>query len=238
MKKTSKPRPVRGIAFDTSGHALVCALINGDKTEEVRSAGLAYHSEKLFETLDAGARRLKMDLSRLDFVAVGLGPGSFTGIRIGVTAAKTLSYASGAALIGLSTLELIAANLTREPRAVCVVQDARRNRVFTATFKDGQTVHPPRLAHTGDFLFRLEKETVYTGDAVGLFADTLIRKYGRSAVTRDRRKWSPLPSVLMRLALSRWRTGRFEDPLKLVPEYLYEDTCNVTPQKTGILRRD
>jgi tRNA threonylcarbamoyladenosine biosynthesis protein TsaB len=237
-KKIKNESSVRGAAFDTSGHALVCALIHGSKRVQTRSAGLAYHSEKLFQTLDAGARRLQLDLSRLDFVAVGIGPGSFTGIRVGVTAAKTLSYASGASLIGISSLELVAANLACERRAICVVQDARRSRLFTATFRDGRELKAPALVNTGDFLFGLEKDTLYTGDAVGLFADTLSRKFGRGAVVRDRRKWFPNPAVLMDLALERWRAKKTSDPLTLIPEYLYEDTCNVTVEKPRQLRRD
>ncbi len=229
MKKTVKG--VTGVAWDTSGHALVLAAVSGSRHEEIRSADLAYHSEKLFLALNAAASRLKIDLSRLDFVAAGRGPGSFTGTRVGVTAAKMLSYAAGAKLIAFSTLELIAANHASERRPVCVVQDARRERLFTATYQDGREIKAPRLVHTGDFLFQLEKDTVYTGDGVALFAETIARKFGRSAVIRDRRKWHPQPGALLRLALGRWKEKRFEDPLKAVPEYLYEDTCNVTLPK-------
>lgn len=222
---------LRGAAWDTTSHALVLAATADGRKEEVRLSGLAYHSEKLFVVLRERSKKLKLDLSRLDFVACGRGPGSFTGTRVGVTAAKTLAYASGAKLITLSSLEIVAANLTGEKRPVCVVQDARRNRLFTATYHGGKEIRPPRLVHTGDVLFQLEKDTVYTGDAANLFADTLTRKFGRGAVVRDRRKWYPQPDVLLRLALDRWRDKRFDDPLRAVPEYLYEDTCNVTIPK-------
>jgi tRNA threonylcarbamoyladenosine biosynthesis protein TsaB len=216
------------VAWDTSGHALVIAATHRGRKAETRSSGLAYHSEKLFITLEARSRALGMDLSKLDFVAVGRGPGSFTGVRVGVTAAKTLCYASGARLIMLSSLEIIAANLREEKRRVCVVQDARRNRLFTAAYQNGVCVRAPRLVHTGDFLFQLESGTIYTGDAVMMFADTLSRKYGRGAVIRDRRLWSPQPGTLLKVALEHWNQQSFSDPLKAVPEYLYEDTCNVT----------
>lgn len=220
------------VAWDTSGHALVIAAAHRGRKTESRSSGLAYHSEKLFVTLEARGRALAMDLSKLDFVAVGRGPGSFTGIRVGVTAAKTLCYASGAKLIMISSLEIIAANLREEKRRVCVVQDARRNRLFTAAYENGVCIQEPQLVHTGDFLFRLQSGTVYTGDAVMMFADTLSRKYGRGAVIRDRRLWSPQPGPLLTLALAHWKQRRFSDPLKAVPEYLYEDTCNVTQPKS------
>lgn len=217
-----------GVAWNTSGHALVLAVTRNGRASYARSSDLAYHSEKLFVTLEARARALKADLSRLDFVASGMGPGSFTGLRVGVTAAKTLSYATGAKLILLSDLELVAANLRNEKRRIRVVQDARRNCLFTAAYQDGAQVSAPRLIHTGDFLFALESGTVYTGDAVTMFADTLVRKFGRGAVVRDRRLWVPQPRTLLRLALERWRSGAFADPMTSIPEYLYEDTCNVT----------
>lgn len=226
-----KMKSVNGVAWDTSGHALVLAAAAGSRREEIRSSDLAYHSEKLFIELNAAAARLRLNLSRLDFVAAGRGPGSFTGTRVGVTAAKMLSYAAGARLITFSSLELVAANHATEKRPVCVVQDARRGRLFTATYQDGRALKAPRLVHTGDFLFQLEKDTVYTGDGVALFADTIVRKFGRSAAIRDRRKWHPQPGALLRLALERWEEKRFDDPLAAVPEYLYEDTCNVTVEK-------
>lgn len=220
-----------GAVWDTSGHALVLAVAAGGRTHEVRASGLAYHSEKLFLTLREAAARLGADLSRLDYVAAGRGPGSFTGTRVGVTAAKALSYASGAKLILISSLEIVAANLAFEKRPVCVVQDARRSRLFTATYCGGAAVKPPRIIHTGDFLFQLEPGTVYTGDAVAHFADTIVRKYGRGAAVKDRRKWHAQPGTLLALARDRWAKKQFDDPLRAVPEYLYDDTCNVTIEK-------
>ena len=237
-KRSSRPgrtlsrlsRPF-GAIWDSTSHALVLAAAAGDRTAEARVSGLAYHSEKLFVLLREQARKLGLDLSRLDYVAAGRGPGSFTGTRVGVTAAKALSYATGAKLILLSSLEIVAANLRGEKRPVCVVQDARRSRLFTATYHGGKTLQAPRLVHLGDFLFGLEKDVLYTGDGVGLFAEAIARKCGRGALVRDRRKWHPQPGPLVALARERWSAGRFDDPLTAVPEYLYEDTCNVTVEK-------
>jgi tRNA threonylcarbamoyladenosine biosynthesis protein TsaB len=227
-RKAPAAPKLRGVAWDTTGHALVLAASCSGRTAEVRSSGLAYHSEKLFVSLDALSKKIRLDLSQLDFVAAGKGPGSFTGTRVGVTAAKTLAYATGAKLILLSTLEIVAANLRGEKRRVCVVQDARRSRLFTATYQDGKAVRAPGLVHTGDFLFQLEAGTLYTGDAVMMFADAIARKFGRGAVVRDKRLWHPNPGRLFALARERWEEKRFDDPLRAVPEYLYEDTCNVT----------
>ncbi len=229
MKSTVPTAPkLRGVAWDTTGHALVLAAASSGRSAEARSSGLAYHSEKLFVTLDALSKKIRLDLSKLDFVAAARGPGSFTGTRVGVTAAKTLAYATGAKLILLSSLEIVAANLRREKRRICVVQDARRNRLFTATYEAGKVIKAPGLMHTGDFLFQLEAGTLYTGDAVMMFADAIARKFGRGSVVRDKRLWHPQPGRLLALARERWEEKRFDDPLRALPEYLYEDTCNVT----------
>lgn len=230
MKLRRLSRPF-GAVWDSTSHALVLSVSAGSRAEEVRAAGLAYHSEKLFVLLRQQSRRLGLDLARLDYVAAARGPGSFTGTRVGVTAAKALSYATGAKLILLSSLEIVAANLRGEKRPVCVVQDARRNRLFTATYQNGKTLQAPSLVHMGDFLFALEKDVLYTGDAVGIFADAIIRKCGRGALVRDRRQWHPQPGPLAALALERWKAKQFDDPLTSAPEYLYEDTCNVTVEK-------
>ena len=218
------------LAFDTSGHAFVAGLDDGKRLSQSRTGGLVYHSEKIFKTLDElvkGPGKFK----RIDLVAVGLGPGSFTGIRVGVTVAKTLAYALKAKIAGISSLEIIAKNCESADKQVCVIQDARRNKVYTATYRRGKCVHKPQLMHFGEFLSLLSEDTLYVGDGVEKLAPTLRHKFGRNAYVRDKRKWYPHLRPLMALAHQRWDKRKFDHVVSLVPQYLYEDTCNVTKAK-------
>ncbi|MBF0254070.1 MAG: tRNA (adenosine(37)-N6)-threonylcarbamoyltransferase complex dimerization subunit type 1 TsaB [Candidatus Omnitrophica bacterium] len=230
MKRSPK-NPVI-LAFDTSGQSFVAAVSDPrGNLFESRTGDFARHSEIMFDAIRRLLDKSKCAFDDLDAIAVGLGPGSFTGIRVGVTAAKVLAYACGARLIGIPSLEIIARPAAGGARPVCVVQDARRERVFTAAYQAKRCVSRPQLKHTGDFLFGIKREWRYTGDGMALFGATLEKKLGRGGWVRDRRQWSPQAPALMALALERYRDKRFADPMRLVPLYLYEKTCNVTKPK-------
>ena len=218
------------LALDTSSHALVCGLSNKGRIVLSRTGGLIYHSEKIFETLLKLMKRPQA-FRTIDLIAVGLGPGSFTGIRVGVTVAKTLAYSLKTKLCGISSLEVIAAGCDHEERPVCVVQDARRSRVYTATYQKGRCLKAPRLLHFGDFLYEMSDGCLYVGDGLERLAQTLNHKFGKNSIIRDRRKWYPKPLPLLQIASERLKKKRFNDPMTLSPEYLYPETCNITQAK-------
>ena len=95
------------------------------------------HSARLMPTIDQVLKWANMTAHDLDACAVGLGPGSFTGIRIGVGTIKTLCYALGKPIVGVSTLEAIAFGLHFTDRCICTVLDARRGEVYGAIFQTG-----------------------------------------------------------------------------------------------------
>ena len=92
------------------------------------------HSEKLMPSIQWLLKELSIDKTGLEAVAVSLGPGSFTSLRIGLASAKGLSYALGIPIIGISTLELMANNVPFAPFRICPLIDARRGEVFAAFF--------------------------------------------------------------------------------------------------------
>jgi tRNA threonylcarbamoyladenosine biosynthesis protein TsaB len=192
-----------------------------------RSEALVHHSEKLFEAIERILTEAKTSLKDLEAVAVGVGPGSFTGLRVGVTCAKTLAYANKTQLLGISSLELVAANVESETRPIGVLQDARRGRVYMATYQKGKVIQKPRIVHTGDLLSRFNAQTLYIGNGVEIFGATIVRQFGKSSVCRDKRKWMPTPEALARVTREKLKRRPRQTALNLKPQYLYEDTCNV-----------
>jgi tRNA threonylcarbamoyladenosine biosynthesis protein TsaB len=95
------------------------------------------HSEKLLPTIDTLLEMTGERLATIAAVAVSRGPGSFTGLRIGVAAAKGLAFALKVPLFGIPTLELLAANAPSGRAAVCAVLDARRGELFAALYEAG-----------------------------------------------------------------------------------------------------
>ncbi len=100
------------------------------------------HSELLLPMAEAALRAANMKVSDIDLFACTAGPGSFTGVRIGVATVKGLAFGTGKPCVGVSTLAAIAENLAPLPGIYCAVMDARRGQVYTALFeyRDGEVV--------------------------------------------------------------------------------------------------
>ena len=129
------------LAIDSSAITASAALTDGDKVlkSEFVNAGLT-HSETLLPMIKRVLQGA--DISALDGIAITAGPGSFTGVRIGVATAKGIAFKNDIPCISVSTLEAIAHNFTNENCMVCAVMDARRMQFYNALFeiKNGRCI--------------------------------------------------------------------------------------------------
>ena len=123
------------LAFETSAKAASVALFDGDKLlgESYQNTGLT-HSQTLMLMAESLLKNCNIAVADLDAVAVAAGPGSFTGVRIGVSAAKGLAWGREIPCYGVSTLEAMALGLGVHNGYILPTMDARRNQVYTALF--------------------------------------------------------------------------------------------------------
>src|SRR5947209_13538378 len=121
------------LAMDTSTDRAAVALSNeeGDMRVATIDSGRR-HGRDLIPRLKALLDSAAIEPRDLGAIAVGLGPGSYTGLRVGVTAAKALAYATGAVLIGLNSLHAIGQNAPTDSARVSVIADAQRGDVYVA----------------------------------------------------------------------------------------------------------
>lgn len=211
------------LAIDTSTDraALAVATASGDIHVATPDPALR-HGRSLVPTLATLLRDAGLALADLDGLVVGLGPGSYTGLRIGLTAAKTLAYASGKPLVGLDSLEVVAQNAPPDALLISVIADAQRGDVYSADFARAEPsapllrTSPTRIEPRTEWASRLPEGTLVLGPAL----DRNTPPLPDSPRTLDPALNRPEPRQLALLALATWETGRRDDPFFLEPLYL------------------
>lgn len=172
----------------------------------------------------------------LDLIAVCAGPGSFTGLRIGITAAKTLAYVTEAAIVAVNTLEVIALGAGCESAKIWTVMDAFRGQVFAAEFEvsveEAQGCNLTTLRETGihevdDWLALLKPGDTVTGPMLGKLQDRLPE----GVVVCDEARWSPQAEHVGRWGWQRYQAGQRNDPWQLVPDYFRKSAAEEMADK-------
>ena len=206
---------MRTLAVETSSARGSVALLDGDDVlaervfpEGVRHArGLLSCVEALF---GAGPREVGL-------VAVGAGPGSYTGLRVGVMFAKTFAIEMQVPVVGVSSLDVIAANVA-EPRALCVVVDARLGQVFAALYNaDRQKTKGDIAAPPEDVAAGLARGVCVIGDGLRRHRDIFARA---AEVADDESLWWPRAANAGRLGRRQFERAGGADPRALTPRYL------------------
>jgi len=212
------------LALETATPCGGVAVVGEEVRGELLLASTETHSRRLLSGVDYLLKRLGLKLEDLSAIGVSIGPGSFTGLRIGLATAKGLHLATGIPLLGVGTLEALALNasLSREP--VCPVLDARRKQLYTAIylFEDFQPreILPPSLLSVEKLLSYIAGPTIFLGDGLVNFGDRLSQALGEKYRTVPKNLNHPRPANVGILARERFLRGQIDDPYRLLPLYL------------------
>jgi tRNA threonylcarbamoyladenosine biosynthesis protein TsaB len=216
---------MRVLAIETATAWGSVAVVDGTGVRAERAARVpGGHLEWLHPAIDAMLTAAALEPQQIDGLAVSIGPGSFTGLRIGVATATAWARALDRPLIAVSTLRVIAAGV-QVPGLVLAAIDARRAEVVTALFRrNGETrrltddalVLPATL---GDALPRITEPVVVAGDALERYAPVILGTLAPHAAAADRDAWRPKASVLGLLGRARLLRGERDDPVGLAPRY-------------------
>lgn len=222
------------LVLDTSGEYAVLALAEDDGAVRTASVfeGRRTLSRRIMGEMDSLLRNNGLTLRDVTAFAVGLGPGSFTGVRVGVTTAKTLAQVMGKPLVGVGTLDAYAAVWAGADTQTCVVPvlPSRRGEVYLACYQRGQLRQGPMamvLAETEEYLTNLQ-----AWDGVTLCGQPGLLPGWSDAPTLAQ-PWVP-PDGLARLAARRLAAGETDDPLALVPLYVVAPSIS-TPKDPTVL---
>ena len=200
--------PVAGIAVSDGRKLLGEVMINTKNT----------HSEKLMPMVAQLLHDLQMSIQQIDAVAITCGPGSFTGLRIGMATAKGIVQGGNKKLIAIPTLDTLALNLNHYPGIICPIMNAQKKQVYTAIYKstetgmdrlsDYQAIEAETLAEQ---LLALGETVWFTGDGVDAFADVFRAKLGEQCRLADGNTVLPRAGALAMLAAERAEQEQFDD---------------------------
>ena len=176
------------LMIDTSGPACgVAVMRDGAIVYEAQLVSGRTHSQRVMPMVDAALSMSDMQVGDIDLFGAVLGPGSFTGVRIGVSTVKALAHAAGRRCIGVDALHALAANVTAFDGVVCPILDARAQQVYGAMFRAGDV--PQRLMEDEamklvDFLELVDKtgeDALFLGDGVAAFKEKITERLGSRA---------------------------------------------------------
>lgn len=216
------------LAIDSSSVAGSVAYIKEDKLAgEYYFCDKLTHSQTIMPMLEHMKQLIGLDLKTIDAIAVTSGPGSFTGLRIGVTAAKVLALAMEKPIIGVPTLDCLAHSFYFTERYICPIMDARRNQVYTALYKWTDTTLERLTDYLAidlnQYLEQLQLDTqkvIFLGDGVTSYKEKIQDLLGDKALFAPTFLNQQRASVLATLAMQYYKEGKTENPDTFVPMYL------------------
>ena len=219
------------LAIETATRQLGVAVVQDDQV--LASYELLADYPHAVELPGAVTRVLKeagTTLEQLEAIAVDIGPGSFTGLRIGLAFVKALAFPAKKPLVGVVSLDVLAANLSFAPRLVCPILDARQKNLYAAFYRmqDAQPVRQSdhMLGPAEEILGMVKEPAIFLGDGIARYQE-LIRERCPEPQFAEPELWLPRVASLGRLAAARVRRGETDPPDRLVPLYLYPLDCSV-----------
>lgn len=225
------------LGIDTSNYPLTIALMEDHTVliEEVTNLKIN-HSLTAMPAIEEMMKKAKVAPADLTHIAVAEGPGSYTGIRIGLTIAKTLAWSLKIPLHMVSSLKVLAANGQSFDGLVCPVMDARRGTAFTALY-DGETLEPvieDQHSDFREFLYKakaMDRPVLFTGADVSIHEELIREVFGEMAHFSGPQNRLPRASNLILLA----QQSGAKDIHRAVPEYkrITEAEANYIKKQEG-----
>jgi len=213
------------LGIDTSTMMGAVGIVDDDSLiAELRTNIELTHSERLMMHIDSLLKSAHLTLADIDGFSVTLGPGSFTGLRIGITAVKAMAYATGKPIAGVQTLDVLADNLPYAKYQVCPILDARKKQVYAAIYKSTDTkrltLMPGSVMTPEELAEKIEEPTIFLGEGAYVYREFFEGRLCCQAVFAPKSAGYPSGAAVAFRGLKDIQAGRVADPMSLVPSYI------------------
>ncbi len=195
------------------------------------------HSERLLGAIELVLREARCPIENLDGWAISLGPGSFTGLRIGISTIKGLAFATGKPVAGVSTLDVLASQIATTPYLICPILDARKQEVYTAFYRyeKGDTLKrlsPHQAIRPEDLVKKINEQTIFLGNGVITYKDFLLNSLSSIAIFPPPHFHFSHGSMVAELGSKLLQKGECLDLATLAPIYIRPSEAEIKWQET------
>ena len=213
------------LAIETSSPLLsvACERSDGAVMESNLEGGL-YHAENLMVLVDQILTTLKLKRSGIDLIACGVGPGSFTGLRIGLAAVKGLSTGLRKKIAPVSSIDTISEGAPIQSGNLGVLLDARRGMLYAAgyQFKNGvsKKTFGDSLLSLDQVIKKMNSGTIFCGEGLHIYGAQIKEKLGLKTQFLEERFWKPRASSVLKWIKRQNGKTKFVSSIRLIPTYL------------------
>ncbi len=205
--------PVAAVAVAAEDKILSERMVNNRKT----------HSVNLLPMIKAVLKDSGIELNELSGIAVSSGPGSFTGLRIGMSTAKTLAHVVNLPIVGISTLDALALRFSAGTQLVCPILDARKNEIYAGIYRRGECLRGPMALSVKELAKTIDEygeDILFLGDGVLTYQEQLVKELGSGVHVAPVSSLLPGGGEIACLGLKRIQAGDYTTPFKLLPCYV------------------
>lgn len=215
------------LAIDTSTTVASVAVCNDEKIlAEINLDYKQNHSVTIMPMVDSVLKMIDMDIDDIDYFAICNGPGSFTGLRIGTATIKAMAHSLNKKIIPISTLKVMAYNITHTNKCIVPIIDAKAQRIFTAIYENENNnltnileEQSTTILELLDFIKQNNIDPIFLGDGATVYKDIILQHFDESCfvpIHLNKQK----ASSLLALAIQYEKQGKYTDYNGLEIEYL------------------
>jgi len=213
------------LAIDTSTPSGSIALLEDDQLiAELTTCIQKTHAERLLPSIKTLLDNIGTKLEDIDGFALAIGPGSFTGLRIGLSTIKGLAWSLNKKVAGISTLEALAMNLPYSDKPVCPMLDARKKEVYAAVYKCNnnlpECIMPDTALSPDNLINKIKEPTIFLGDGIKVYGSLIKNMLKDTAVIAPVHLWQIKASSVGLLAWEKFRNGNIDSPENIRLNYL------------------
>jgi tRNA threonylcarbamoyladenosine biosynthesis protein TsaB len=229
------------LAVDTATKSCSVAVIDEESVlAESTIINDQTHSRHLLNVIDIVIGEADLKISQLDGFAVSIGPGSFTGLRIGVASIKGLAFSLNKPVVGVSSLETLAFQCIPQPYLICPIIDARKQEVYFCRYrykKEGlKKEGPERVASPVQAVSGIREPCVFIGNGAMQYQALILKELGKMAHFVAENQHTIQASAVARLSLPRFKRQETDDVHLLVPHYIRKSDAELNIKADNTLK--